>query len=304
MAQFEFKDFHGISPVLYAFWDAKGRLDDDAMRHQVERCIAAGAHGITVLGLVTEIHKMSYDERLHLVRVVGSAIAGRVPYSVTVGEPTIEGQVAFVGAAAKAGADWVVLQPPPTKGIGEAALVDFFATIARKCAVPVAIQNNPVNLDVWLSNDALADLVTENPKITLVKGEGSALSVAALAKRLGPAVGVFAGHGGVEFTINMAGGCVGLIPAPELLDRQVAIYDLWKSGGGDAQDRAREMHGRILPWIVMVSRAGVEPMLFYGKRLMAARLGLPTPTMRAPTIEANEFGLSEVEQMLELLGPL
>ena len=79
----------GIHPVLYAFWDARGGLDEAAMRAQVEHCVATGADGICVLGLVTEVHKMDVAERRHLVEAVGALIAGRVPYAVTVGEPSI-----------------------------------------------------------------------------------------------------------------------------------------------------------------------------------------------------------------------
>ena len=35
--------FHGIYPMLYAFFGANGKLDRDAMRRQVAR--TAGAHG-------------------------------------------------------------------------------------------------------------------------------------------------------------------------------------------------------------------------------------------------------------------
>ena len=46
------KRWHGIYPILYAFWEDGGKLDRNAMRAQVEHCIATGAHGIAVLGLV------------------------------------------------------------------------------------------------------------------------------------------------------------------------------------------------------------------------------------------------------------
>ena len=48
--------FSGVYPILYAFYDASGRLDDGLMRLQVDKCIEAGAHGIAVLGLVTPGH--------------------------------------------------------------------------------------------------------------------------------------------------------------------------------------------------------------------------------------------------------
>ncbi|MCB9969478.1 MAG: hypothetical protein H6852_17810 [Geminicoccaceae bacterium] len=46
--------FSGVYPILYSFFGADGRLDHEAMQLQVDRCIAAGVHGIAVLGNVTE----------------------------------------------------------------------------------------------------------------------------------------------------------------------------------------------------------------------------------------------------------
>ena len=96
--------FSGVYPILYAFYDQAGRLDDGLMRLQVDKCIAAGAHGIAVLGLVTEVQKLDVNERRHLVAVVGRAIDGRVPYAVTVGEQSVHGQIEFarMGPAAAA----------------------------------------------------------------------------------------------------------------------------------------------------------------------------------------------------------
>ena len=51
MADFRFE---GIYPMLYAFFNQSGKLDHDAMKRQVEACIAAGSHGLAIGGLATE----------------------------------------------------------------------------------------------------------------------------------------------------------------------------------------------------------------------------------------------------------
>ena len=143
--------YHGIFPVLYAFFDKDGNLDPVVMKKQVDYCIDNGAHGITVLGLVTEVHKMDVNERIELVKMVGELIAKRVPYFVTVAESTIHGKIAFSKAAQLAGADLVILQPPPIKGVKESDVIEFFGEVAKNVDIDVAVQNNPVNLDVSLS---------------------------------------------------------------------------------------------------------------------------------------------------------
>ncbi|MBM3396839.1 MAG: dihydrodipicolinate synthase family protein, partial [Betaproteobacteria bacterium] len=52
------KRLGGIYPMQYAFYDRTGALDEALMRRQVNACVAAGAHGIAVLGLATEVNKL------------------------------------------------------------------------------------------------------------------------------------------------------------------------------------------------------------------------------------------------------
>ena len=54
---------HGIYPMLYAFFNAQGGLDRHATRRQVQAFVDNGAHGMAVLGLGTEVNKLSDIER-------------------------------------------------------------------------------------------------------------------------------------------------------------------------------------------------------------------------------------------------
>ena len=93
--------FHGIYPMMYAFFGPDGTVDRDAMRRQVRACVQSGAHGIAVLGLATEAAKLSADERCLVVQLVIEEVAGKVPVAVTVAEPTVLGQVRFANWAAE-----------------------------------------------------------------------------------------------------------------------------------------------------------------------------------------------------------
>jgi len=286
--------FSGIYPILYCFYGADGKVDPGAMRLQVEHCIAAGAHGIAVLGLVTEVHKLDTAERRALVENVGAAIGGRVPYAVTVGEPTVEGQLEFARMARANGADWAILQPPPGKGVDASALQRHFGAVADALDFSVAIQNNPVNLDSSLSPTDLAALVARHENITLLKAEGWSVDIAATLAALDGKVDAFGGHGGLEFLSLLRSGGAGLIPAPDCLAIQVALYDAFRAG---AQAEAERLHRAILPLIVFMTR-GVPGILCYGKRLMARRLGMAEIFDRAPALAPTPFGMAEMENLL------
>ena len=170
-------DYRGIYPMLYAFFDESDRLDRVAMRRQVEACVRHGAHGVAVLGLATEVGKLSLAERRQLVDWAAEDIAGRVPLAVTVAEPAVAAQVDFVRAAKEAGAAWVILQPPPARGLPESEYVRFFGAVADRVDLPVAIQNAPDYIGVGLSPEGIATLRRNHANFRLLKGETSAVGI-------------------------------------------------------------------------------------------------------------------------------
>lgn len=289
--------FRGVYPILYAFFDRAGRLDHGAMRAQVEHCIEQGAHGIAVLGLVTEVHRMTAAERQEVMELVGASIAGRVPYAVTVAGQEPAEQVAFARMAASNGADWVILQPPSGKEQSEAGLHRHFGAIADALDMPVAIQNNPVNLDSSLSPEGLTALVRRHANITLLKAEGWSVDIATVLAALDGTVDAFGGHGGLEFPALIRSGVAGLIPAPDCLAIQVAMFEALTCADPAAIALAERLHQEILPLIVFMTR-GVPGILCYGKRLMALRLRFDAIHDRAPSIAPTPFGLAEMQRHL------
>ncbi len=140
--------FAGIYPMLYAFFGRDGELDRGAVERQVEAAIRHGAHGIAVLGLASEVNKLTPIERRTLLEWTAEALDGRLPLAVTVAEANAPAQIAFVKAAADLGAGWVILQPPPVRGVPETEYLRFFGAVADQAVVPVAIQNAPAYIGI------------------------------------------------------------------------------------------------------------------------------------------------------------
>jgi len=292
--------FCGIYPMLYSFFGADGRLDRSAMRRQIDGCLAAGVHGIAILGIASEVAKLSGAERLRLLDWVASDLGGRAPLAVTVAEPNLPEQIGFARAAQAAGAAWLILQPPPIRGAPEAELIRFLGAVADACEVPVALQNNPVNLDVWLSDAGLKQLVEAHPNIRLLKAEGPLLGVCRMIEAVADKADVFGGLAGKEITNLLRAGCVGVIPAPDCVDVHVRIFELMARG---EEAEAERLYREILPLITFVN-ASVEQYLCYGKRLVARRLGLAECHPRAPAIHPTAFGVAVALRYAAGLGPL
>ncbi len=291
---------HGIYPMLYAFFDHRGNIDRPAMRRQVQACVANGAHGVAVLGLGTEINKLSDAERRQMVDWVAEDLAGRLPLAVTVNAPTVDAQVEFARFAHSRGASWLILQPPPDRGVPEDFFIHFFGAVADRVELPVAIQNAPEYLGVGLTPAGVRALAQGHPNFRLLKAEGAALSIRAVIEETGDSVTVFNGRGGLELLDNLRAGCAGVIPATDSFDRQARIFDLLRAG---AESEAESIYREVLPAIVFVMQS-LQTLHTYGKRIAALRLGLGEVFDRAPALLPSEFGLRCARRYAAALGPL
>jgi 4-hydroxy-tetrahydrodipicolinate synthase len=292
--------FHGIYPILYAFFDADGKPSRDGIVAQVEAAVRRGAHGVAVLGIATETNKLDAGERRTVMEWTAAALRKRLPLAVTIAEPSVHGQVAFARAAHAAGADFVILQPPPVSGLAETEYLRFFGAVADAAPLPVAIQNAAQFLGIGLSNAGLATLHRNHPNVSLLKGEAPAHVIARLIDDTGGAFRVFNGRGGLELPDCLRAGCVGMIPAPECFDVQVACYDAFRAGReAEAEARYREM----LP-LVTFMMSSIDTFVCYGKRIVARRLGLADVHDRAPAQRTTPFGLAAMERFLAALPPL
>ncbi|MGH8677955.1 MAG: dihydrodipicolinate synthase family protein [Burkholderiales bacterium] len=290
----------GIYPMLYAFFRADGSLDRAATRRQVEACVANAAHGVAVLGLASEVTKLSEAERYQLLEWVAHDLDRRLPLAVTVFGDTVDKHVQFARHAHANGAAWVVLQPPRIPGAGDTELVPFFARVMDQLDMTVAIQNAPEYIGIGLSTQGICTLADEHPNFTVLKGEGPVLAVKQIIDQTQGKLAVFNGRGGLELTDNLRAGCAGMIPATDFFDRQARVFDLMREG---KESEAERLYAEVLPGIVFVMQS-VEHLVCYGKRVAARRLGFDRVFDRQPAIAPDEFALQCARRYADALGPL
>jgi 2-keto-3-deoxy-L-arabinonate dehydratase len=295
--------FSGIYPMMYSFFDRSGRLDRGAMRRQVEACVRGGAHGIAVLGLATEVGKLTEAERCQLVEWVTEDAGGAVPIAVTVSERTVDAQVDFANRAKQQGASWVILQPPPERAMPEAWYVDFFARVMDRVELPCAIQNAPEYIGVGLVAESIKTLRDRCPNFTLLKGEGPALTIRRVIEAVAGKLAVFNGRGGLELLDNLRAGCAGMVPATDTFDYQVRAFELMVRSVDRDERGAEEAYQKILPAVVFTLQS-LDTLICYGKRIAALRLGLPDVNDRTPALAPTDFGVACARRYADMLGRL
>lgn len=292
--------FSGIYPILYAFFDREERIDAEAMGVQVEACIGAGAHGIALLGFVTEFNKLSAPEKQALVELVAGRIKGRVPLAVTLSENNVPAMIAQARAAQAAGTAWLILQPPQVRGLSELALQRFLGRVMDATDLPCAIQIYPAAMDVVVSPAALASLARNHGNFRLLKGEGGPVYLQRVIETVEGRLDVFDGRGGLEYPASFRAGAVGVIPAPDVTDALVGVHRALAAGRDDEADR---LHAEALGLIGFMMGPGTpEHFVTYGKRFFAARAGILEVHAREPANVAEAFGMAQVAHHLARWG--
>lgn len=280
----------GVHCVLFALFDAAERLDRGAMRAQAAYAIEAGADGLVILGLATEVGKLALAEKLTLIAWAAEDAGGR-PLSVTVAANSVAEQREILAATENAGAALAILQPPLAGAYAAAEYIDFMAHAGEGARVPLAVQNAPQYLGRSLSGADMAALRARLAGLSHVKAEVSAVDLAAFVEAMGPEVAVLNGRGGLEMTDGLRAGAAGFIVAPDVLAGVVRCWRAWAAGDEAGAEAA---YAAFLP-AALFGMQSLEHLACYGKRVFALRAGIAVHD-RAPALRPTAFGLSLVER--------
>jgi len=290
-------EFAGIYPMLLSFYQADGSIDATMLRRQVELAVACGVHGLGVMGLGTEVNKLSTAERRETLAIVAESLAGRLPLSVTIGENTARGQIEFARYATELGTAWVILQPPPVSDVAEIELLRYFGAVADAVSLPIAVQNAAVYLGIQLTAAGLVSLHRQHPNICLLKTEDDPETTARLIDATGGAFRVFVGRGGLDMVDQLRAGAVGIIPGMETVDRTPQIYDDFHEGlEGDAVERYSE----ILPTLVYLEKS-INHFVTCSREILAQRMNV-SPVHHRLARDLGPFGREMIARCAQSLG--
>jgi 4-hydroxy-tetrahydrodipicolinate synthase len=179
----------------------------------------------------------------------------------------------------------------------------FFAAVMERSAVPVATQNAPEYLGIGLAADGIEALRRDHPNFTLLKAEGSGVSIRRLIEASGGRLAVFGGRNGLALPDTLRAGCAGSIPCPETCGPQSRVFELMRRGDPDSEIEAERLYRDILAVLTFVMQS-LETLHGYFKRIMARRLGLTRVYDRAPGLQPSDFGLACTQHYVERLDRL
>ncbi|MEM7383331.1 MAG: dihydrodipicolinate synthase family protein [Verrucomicrobiota bacterium] len=288
----------GIFPVLPTCFSSEKALDPDAQQKVIQFALEAGCHGLVFPGVASEYSFLTPDERGQLLDQLAGTVAGRVPIVGGASAGTVDEVVEAGTMATACGMNHLMIMAPGQFGEDARAHQQFFAQITA--ALPEAqiiLQNAPSPIGAGLGADAILTLVNSNQSITYIKEEtlpsGPAIS-AFLDRKPSHLKGVFGG-GGSRFIIDeLDRGACGAMPAVELTDLHVALYQAHSQGN---RSRARELYRLSLPLLVSqaIYRMGLT------KYTLARRGIADAQTLRAELPALDARARRDIDEMLDEL---
>ncbi len=234
-----FKEMKGIFGLLPTPYDTQGEILESDLRAAADFCCRSGQHGIVWPVMVGEFYFLGEEERIRHLDTVLAEVNGRLPVVFGCSGVSVSQVLFFARAAQKAGADSIIAMAPARTNAQIA--MDMYRRLADVFDGPMMVQN--ADMYAPLRGEQVAQLVDEIPQIEYVKEERQPgpKHIAEVHSMVGDRVKcIFGGAGGKFLPDELRRGAQGCMPACELADVLVKIYDLWVGG---------EVHRRLLPLI-------------------------------------------------------
>ncbi|HHX44149.1 MAG TPA: dihydrodipicolinate synthase family protein [Chloroflexi bacterium] len=288
----------GVFPPIATPFDADGRIDADALAHNIRLWDETGLTGYVVAGSNGESALLTPDEVVTLTRIARQATApGRLIITGT-GLQSTAATIALTRSAAEAGADAVLVMTPSFFGaqVHDAAMVRHYEAVADASPVPVLAYNVPKFTHLNLSPETVARMAP-HPNIVGVKDSAGDIGQLINLRRLCPdGFSILIGNAGAYVSGLQIGADGGILALANVAPREcVAIRDL--VAAGQAAEAAR-IQFRMMPVARAVTTAYGIAGLKAALDLLGYRGGAPRPPLRAadePTRDAIRRILQEAE---------
>ncbi len=278
----------GVFNITPTPFQSDGSLDVDSLATLTNFLIDKEVDGLTILGVLGEVDKVSEAERGRIIAGVLEATDGRVPICVGCSHhASTDRAVAFSREAERLGARSVMVAPPKLARATEATLRRHYLEIASAVTIPVVIQDHPSSSGVFMSVDLLGAIGEEATHCQFVKleDEPSPPKISQLLQR-NPDVRIFGGLGGIMCLEELRHGATGIMTGfayPEVL---VDIYRRHQRGD---RDGAAEVFYRYCPLIRFETQPRINLPLrkhVYQRRgaIASAHARFPVPALDGTTI--------------------
>lgn len=270
--------WHGVFPAVVTLLHEDQSIDIPATLAHVERLIAAGVHGLIMLGTVGENCSMEASEKRELLRATVERVAGRVPVLTGVAEYTTSLAGRFAADAAKIGVDGLMVLPAMVYKGDARETVAHFRGVAHASSLPIMCYNNPPSYGVDVTPEMFAELASEPTLVAIKESSENVRRITDLVNSLGDRYTLLCGVDDLVLeslllgAVGWVSGLVNAFPEENRLLWDLATCGRW--------DQARNLYR----WYMPLLHLDTHPKLVQYIKLAMAEHGLGSEMVRAPRL--------------------
>ncbi|TMH62267.1 MAG: dihydrodipicolinate synthase family protein [Betaproteobacteria bacterium] len=280
----------GVFPAVTTKFKRDLSLDIDGMRAHFAWQIESGVDGLIVCGSVGENSALSFDEKLAILRLALEVSSGRVPVLATVAENTTAEAIRAVEAGAKAGADGFMVLPAMRYVSDRRETLTYYRTVAKVCAKPIMVYNNPVAYGVDVTPEMFAELADVAELVAIKESSDNVRRITDLIDLTGTRYALFCGVDDLAMEAMLMGAVgwvAGLVNA--FPGETVAIYRF-------IRDRRIDDALAIYRWFSQLLHLDVSRKLVQNIKLVEALAGVGSEFVRPPRLPLEGDERARIEK--------
>ena len=270
--------WHGIYPAATTQFNADQSLNLKATTDLVEKMIAAGMHGIIMLGSVGANTTLEYGEKLDVLKSTVAQVRSRIPVLTGVAETTTRLACRFALDAKKIGAQGLMVLPAMIYKADPRETMTHFRTVARATDLPILVYNNPPAYGVDVTPPMFAELADEKTLVAIKESSDNVRRITDIKNLCGDRYVLFSGVDDLvleSVLLGSVGWVSGLVNAfPHESKR---LWDLATAG-----NYAEAL--KIYRWFTPLLHLDTHVKLVQYIKLAAAECGYGTEVTRAPRL--------------------
>jgi dihydrodipicolinate synthase/N-acetylneuraminate lyase len=292
----------GVLPIAHTPFTADDQIDYPSLRRQIDWAYSVSASGFAT-GMVSEILRLTAEERLELTDRLVEFSAGRGAVIMSVGGESIRQAVLYARRAEAAGCDGVMGIVPISTALPSEQVLAYYQAIADAIAIPVIVQDASSYVGKAISLDVYLKLLDQyGPEKILFKPEAAPIgpNLSALRDASGGRARVLEGSGGILLVDSFRRGIVGTMPGMEFLEGIIALWQALQRGDDAAIYR---IYFPICALVALQLQAGLDGFLAVEKYVLHQKGLFTTDRRREPNSwTMDEETRLEVDRLLVKLG--
>ena len=294
------EDAKGVFVISATPFFDDGALDLDGTAQLVDFYLGCGVDGITILGVMGEVTKMTEAEAGQFVERVLHCVDGRAPVVVGVTHTALPVVESLSHRSMELGAAGVMLQP--LTGLkGDGAIYNYFEQVFETIGpdVPTVYQDFPQASGVHLAPAVWNRMADAFPQLVMLKHEDwPGLAKLTRIREDEQAdgrrrVSILVGNNGLFLPQELRRGADGAMTGFAYPDVLVEVCKRFVAGDEDA---AEDLFDRYLP----LNRHEQQPGfgLPVRKEILHRRGALRTPTARRPAYRLTATDRAEIDRLI------